>query len=149
MRNCNIAYADNNLRWMDTPGDNFCDYLLALLNTQPFLKRGLHLKDRIAPMGSKFFPFQVQPSSEGRQNDFVTPETVSIPLNPESAKKNCIWNCHLFMSSAEYSCELFKPIFAYRQTVGTQIRLRLQKWLLKSQADDKADDNCCDWQLKG
>ena len=21
--------------------------------------------------------------------------------------------------------------------------------LLKSQADDKADDNCCDWQFKG
>ena len=25
----------------------------------------------------------------------------------------------------------------------------LQKWLLKSQADDKADDNCCDWHFKG
>ena len=25
----------------------------------------------------------------------------------------------------------------------------LQKWLLKSQADDKADDNSCDWQFKG
>ena len=25
----------------------------------------------------------------------------------------------------------------------------LQKWFLKSQADDKADDNCCDWQFKG
>ena len=25
----------------------------------------------------------------------------------------------------------------------------LQKWLLKSQADDKAYDNCCDWQFKG
>ena len=25
----------------------------------------------------------------------------------------------------------------------------LQKWLLKSQADDKADDNCCDCQFKG
>ena len=25
----------------------------------------------------------------------------------------------------------------------------MQKWLLKSQADDKADDNCCDWQFKG
>ena len=25
----------------------------------------------------------------------------------------------------------------------------LQKWLLKSQADDKAGDNCCDWQFKG
>ena len=24
----------------------------------------------------------------------------------------------------------------------------LQKELLKSQADDKADDNCCDWQFK-
>ena len=23
------------------------------------------------------------------------------------------------------------------------------KWLLKSQADDKADDNCCDRQFKG
>ena len=25
----------------------------------------------------------------------------------------------------------------------------LQKWLLDSQADDKAEDNCCDWQFKG
>ena len=58
------------------------------------------------------------------------------------------------MSSVEYSCKLSKPIFAYRQTVWTLIRLLLeeqsdlgpcclQKWLLKSQADDKADDNCC------
>ena len=23
------------------------------------------------------------------------------------------------------------------------------KWILKSQADDKADNNCCDWQFKG
>ena len=26
---------------------------------------------------------------------------------------------------------------------------RLQKWLLNSQADDKADDNCCDWRFTG
>ena len=73
-------------------------------------------------------------------------------------KKTCIWKCCLFLSSAEYSCKLFKPIFAYRQTVWTLIRLLLesdlgphclQKWLLKSQADDKADHNCCDWQFKG
>ena len=25
----------------------------------------------------------------------------------------------------------------------------LQKWLLKTQADDKADDNSCDWRFKG
>ena len=61
------------------------------------------------------------------------------------------------MSSAESSCKLFKPIFAYRQTVWTLILQEqsdlgphcLQKWFLKSQADDKADDNCCDWQFKG
>ena len=64
------------------------------------------------------------------------------------------------MSSAEYSCKLFKPIFAYRQIVWTQIRLLLeeqsdlgphclQKELLKLQADNKADDYCCDWQFKG
>ena len=64
------------------------------------------------------------------------------------------------MSSAEYSCKHFKPIFAYRQTVWTQIRLLLeeqsdlgphclQKGLLKSQADDKADDNGCDRKFKG
>ena len=66
----------------------------------------------------------------------------------------------LCMSSAEYSCKFFKPIFAYRQTVWTLIKLLLeeqfdlglhclQKWLLKSQADDKADNNCTDWQFKG
>ena len=51
----------------------------------------------------------------------------------------------------EYSCKLFKHIFAHRQTVWTLIRLLLekqsdmgphclQKWILKSQADDVADD---------
>ena len=25
----------------------------------------------------------------------------------------------------------------------------LQNGILKSQADDKADNNCCDWRLKG
>ena len=40
-------------------------------------------------------------------------------------------NLHLKMSSvmlsAEYFCKLFKPIFAYRQTVWTLIRLLLEK----------------------
>ena len=64
------------------------------------------------------------------------------------------------MWSAENSCKLFKPIFAYRQTECTQFRLLLkeqsdlgphclQKWLLQSKADDKADDNSCDWRFKG
>ena len=56
--------------------------------------------------------------------------------------------------------QTFQTYFAYRQTVWTLIRLLLeeqsdlsphclQKWPLKSQADDKADDNSCDWQFKG
>ena len=64
------------------------------------------------------------------------------------------------MLSAEYSCKLLKSIFAYMQTVLTQIRMLLgkqsdlglhclQKMTLKSQADDKANDNCCDWHFKG
>ena len=51
-------------------------------------------------------------------------------IYPLNAMKICIWKCRLFMSSAEYSCKLFKPIFAYRQTLWTQIRL-----LLKEQSD--------------
>ena len=67
------------------------------------------------------------------------------------------------MSSVYVVCWIFMQtfqtyFFAYRQTVWTQIRLqeqsdlgphRLQKWLLNSQADDKADDNCREWQFKG
>ena len=68
------------------------------------------------------------------------------------------------MSSVYVVCWIFLQtfqtyFFAYRQTVWTQISLNqtapdlgphcLQKWLLKSQAEDKADDNCCDWRFKG
>ena len=69
------------------------------------------------------------------------------------------------MSSVYVVCWIFLQtfqtyFFAYQQTVWTQIRLLLkeqsdlgphylQKWLLKSQAEDKADDNCCDWRFKG
>ena len=64
------------------------------------------------------------------------------------------------MSSAEYSCKLFKPIFCIpansvdpdqtapkeQSDLGPHC---LQKWLLKSQAEDKADNSCCDWRFKG
>ena len=38
---------------------------------------------------------------------------------------------------------------APRRAVWSGSTLFAKKWLLKSQADDKADDNCCDWQFKG
>ena len=82
--------------------------------------------------------------------------TLKMPRKPASE------NCRLFMSSAEYNLANFSNLFLHtgKQTVWTLIRLLLEeqsdlgpccfeKWLLKSQADDKADDNCCDWQFKG
>ena len=80
----------------------------------------------------------------------------------EYAKKTYIWKCRLFMLSAEYSCKLFKPIICIQansvdpdQTaplwssliwVHTVCKI---DFLNKSQAYDKADDNCCDWRFKG
>ena len=39
--------------------DNFCDFLFAFSHTSSLLKM---------PVGSKFFPFRVDPFSEGREN---------------------------------------------------------------------------------
>ena len=64
------------------------------------------------------------------------------------------------MWSAESSCKLLKAIFCItansvdpdqtapkeQSDLGPHC---LQKWLLKSQAEDKADDSCCDWCFKG
>ena len=76
-----------------------------------------------------------------------------MPRKPASENVLCL--CRLLNIRANFS-NLF---FAYRQAVLTLIRLLLeeqsdlgphclQNWLLKSQADNKADDNCCDWQFK-
>ena len=70
------------------------------------------------------------------------------------ASKNVVCLCRLLNILANFS-NLF---YAHRQTGWTQIRLLLkeqsdlgphclQKWLLNSQADDKADDNCCTWRI--
>ena len=67
------------------------------------------------------------------------------------------------MSSVYVVCWIFLQTFQTYfciQAVWTLIRLLLkeqsdlgphclQKWLLKSQADDKADDSCCDRQFMG
>ena len=58
----------------------------------------------------------------------------------------------IFLSSVEYSCKLFtfycilaNSVDPY-QTALIWVHTVCKNWLLKSQADDKADDNCCDWQ---
>ena len=82
--------------------------------------------------------------------------TLTLKAPRKSASENVVCLCRLLHLLANFS----NLHFAYRQTVWTQIRLLLkeqsdlgphclQKWLLKSQADDKADDNCCDWRFKG
>ena len=63
-----IYSAGQGLRGLDTLGrfsvkrDNFCDFSFALL------ERGLLWKKRICSQGEQFFPFIVDPFSEGRQN---------------------------------------------------------------------------------
>ena len=63
------------------------------------------------------------------------------------------------MLTAEFACmQTFQSNFCIQANSVIRLLLEehsdlgpqcLQKWLLKSQADDKADDNCCDWQFKG
>ena len=46
------------------------DFLLAFLHTYPFWKGVYSKRKEFAPHGSKFFPFRVDPFSEGRQKKF-------------------------------------------------------------------------------
>ena len=75
-------------------------------------------------------------------------------LTLKAPRKTASEKCCLFMSSVEYSCKLLKATGIPANTVdpdqtAPKILHCLQKWLLKSQAEDKADDNCCDWRFKG
>ena len=60
--------------------------------------------------------------------------------------------CWIFLQTFQtYFCILANNVDP-DQTANEQSDLGphcLQKWLLKSQADDKADDNSCDWRFKG
>ena len=64
------------------------------------------------------------------------------------------------MSSVYVFLQTFQTYFCIQANSVDLIRLLLEeqsdlgphclhKWLLKSQADDKADDSCCDCQFKG
>ena len=61
--------------------------------------------------------------------------------------------CWIFLQTFQtYFCiqansvDLIRLLLEEQSDLGSHC---LQKWLLKSQADDKADNNCCDWQFKG
>ena len=49
--------------------------------------------------------------------DIISFLTLKAPRKPAPENVVCL------LSSAEYSCKFFKPIFAYRQIVWIQIRL--------------------------
>ena len=57
-------------------GDNFCNFLFALLYNKP-PKKEVYFK------GSKFFPFRVDPFQKGCKQfcQVLSHESVSIPLN--------------------------------------------------------------------
>ena len=82
--------------------------------------------------------------------------TLKMPRKP--ASENVICLCRLLNIYANFS-NLFciqansvDPDQTAKGDLKEQSDLGphcLQKWLLKSQAGDKADDNCCDWHFKG
>ena len=67
----------------------------------------------------------------------------------KSASENVVFLSRLLHLLANFS----NLQFAYRQTVWTQIRLLLKEQsdlgphCLQEPAEDKADDNCCDWRF--
>ena len=104
------------------------------------------LKDYHYSTSSKFIGYTLS----------LTISLLTLKAPRKTASENVVCLCRLLNILANF----IKPTFAYRQTVWTQIRLLLkkqsdlgphclQKWLLKSQADEKADDNSCDWRFKG
>ena len=68
-------------------GDNFCDFLFALLHAKLFLKSGLLYEKEFTP---KFYPCRVDSSSFGSRNNFdsvMTLECVLVLLKKKKKKK--------------------------------------------------------------
>ena len=65
-----------------------------------------------------------------------------MPRKP--ASENVVYLCRLLNILANFS-----NLFLHTEEQSDQGPHCLQKRLLKSQADDKADDNCCYCQFKG
>ena len=54
--------------------------------------------------------------------------------------------CWIFLQTFQtYFCIQANSVDQEQSDLGPHC---LQKWLLKSQAGDKADDNSCDWRFK-
>ena len=55
--------------------------------------------------------------------------------------------CWIFLQAFQtYFCIQANSVDPDQSDLGSHC---LQKWLLKSQVEDKANDNCCDWRFKG
>ena len=52
-------------------GDNFFDFFLLSCTYTPFWKGVYSKRKEFAPKGSKFFPFRVEPFSEGRKTMWI------------------------------------------------------------------------------
>ena len=67
-----------------TKGTKFMTFCLLSCTPSPFWKGDYSKRKEFAPRRSKFFPFRIDPFSEGRQNNFdrvTSPENDSVPLN--------------------------------------------------------------------
>ena len=63
----------------------------------------------------------------------------------KTASENVV--CWILLQTFQtYFCILANSVDPDQSDLGPYC---LQNWLLKSQAEDKADDNSCDWRFKG
>ena len=79
----------------------------------------------------------------------TTPLTLKMPRKPASENIACwifLQTFQTYFCIQANSVDLIRLLLKEQSDLGPHC---LQKWLLKSQADDKADNNCCDWQFKG
>ena len=80
--------------------------------------------------------------NKGRNSQTILP--LRTPRKPASENAVCL--CRLLSILANCFCIQANSVDLEQSDLGPHC---LQKWLLKSQADNIADDNCCDWQFKG
>ena len=74
----------------------------------------------------------------------VTKLSLTLKMPGKPASENVVCLCCLLNILANFS-----NLFLHTEEQSDLGQHCLQKRLLKSQTDDKADDNCCDWQFKG
>ena len=135
---CAFAQSDQNLQW-----GNFVQRRLVRLCVRYILQRWGSYLSRVWQK-CHFLALLFR--------RFIRRRTLTLKAPRKTAFENIVCLCRLLNFLADFSNLVLHtdkqcgPRSKEQSDLGPHC---LQKWRLKSQADDKADDNCCDWRFKG